>query len=480
MGSSLDIPLEERFPTLRDFLLEQTSSVGQIKKSYPKLIPQDTGAFLYLCAPWIIVPADEGQETLLKTGRQQFEAAGFHGLGVKAQLDKILNEDKHLRECCANVGQLAQYLDTRFITPSMNLLAAGATNEELRGRFEEFSKLTYEQGRFKTIGLYHIFNFAAHETSLRLGDMRIERLESPTVSKILGEPSFPSFLHPQGVGDYFVITEREGPCDDFIGWLIESQGRVERLVDVLKYFKDGIVHIDYAVPHFLPEWVNQTRKWGVFFLGSPRRLPFEMGSKPYLIDANDMSELARWWTAYQLPAINERLSDTRNTMRQADLRAAHYYESSHTQASAVDRLIGLAIALEAMFSPTDHQELSYRMSQYASQLIGETPDERAGLFKELKAMYNRRSALMHGTYDVEKYFAETFVTHEECDKWASIIRRCILRVLTLYLRGQNDRNEFLAELSRAALDHTIAEKIRLKADPQRYLNEIVPGQVISG
>jgi hypothetical protein len=296
------------------------------------------------------------------------------------------------------------------------------------------------------------------------------------VSKILGDNSIRSFLHPHGVGDYFVIAEREGPCDDFIKWLVDSQAPAERFVEVLKYFKDGIVHIDYAVPHFAPEWVNQTRKWGVLFLGSPRRIAYEKGVKHYRITANEVAELARWWKAYQLPAIRQRLEDTTNTMRQADLRAASYYESSHTQPEAVERLISLAIALEALFSPTDKQELSFRMSQCASQLIGDTPQERAELFTELKNnLYARRSKLMHGTYDVRKYFAKEFVTHEECDTWASIIRRCILRVLTLYLRGRDNRQEFLDDLARAALDPTLAEELRMNSDPRRYLSELLPG-----
>ena len=180
---------------------------------------------------------------------------------------------------------------------------------------------------------------------------------------------------------------------------------------------------------------------GVFFLGSPRRFPYQNGSKQYQINSTDIGELGRWWAAYQIPAIRNRLDDTRNSMRQADLRAAHYYGWSHTQADPVDRLINLAIALEAMFSPTDKQELSYRIALYAAQLVGETPQERVDLFKELKGkLYDRRSALMHGSYDVEKYLAGRFVTHDECDNWASIIRRCTLRILTLYLRGRHDKS----------------------------------------
>ena len=422
----------------------------------------------------MITPANKDQEILLRTARRNFEGAGFKGVDIRLQLEKILSEDKHLRECCANIGQLAQFLDSRFITAGVNLRMAGAPDEFLRDRLEEFVQLTYHQGRFKTIGLYHLFNFAAYESSLRVGDVRIERLDGPTVSRILGEPSIPSFLHPQGVGDYFVVADREGACDDFITWLVEFQQTAERFVEVLKYFKDGVVHIDYAVPHFSPEWVNQTRKWGVFFLGSPRRMPYQSGVKQYQISANDIQELDRWWAAYQLPAVTARLNDMTSSLRQADLRAAHYYESSHAEPNASDRLIDLTIALEALFSPTDQRELSYRICQYASQIVGNASPEREACFRDLKELYNRRSALMHGSYNVSQYIAGKFVTHDECDKWASIIRRCILRILTLYLRGTEDRSKFLSDLSRAALDPQLANKFREESDPQNYLNELIP------
>jgi hypothetical protein len=124
MGSGLIIPIEERCASLRDFLLDQTRAVTQIRKLRPTLIPEEAAPFLYLCFPWIHVPAGSDQETLLTISRKEFEAAGFQGARVKEQLEIIRSEDKHLRECCANIGQLAQFLDARFIAPSVNLLMA--------------------------------------------------------------------------------------------------------------------------------------------------------------------------------------------------------------------------------------------------------------------------------------------------------------------------------------------------------------------
>ena len=184
------IPLAERSSALRDFLFKQTDSIVQVRKRNPRLIPEESGPFLFLCAPWILLAANKDQEALLNLRRKEFEAAGFQGSSAKAGLETVLVQDKHLRECCANTGQLAQFLDERFIGPMVNRRIEGAADETLPDRFEEFSRLTYEQGRFKTIGLYHIFNFVADNQSLWVDNIRIERLDGPTVSRILGEPSF--------------------------------------------------------------------------------------------------------------------------------------------------------------------------------------------------------------------------------------------------------------------------------------------------
>ena len=82
-----------------------------------------------------------------------------------------------------------------------------------------------------------------------------------------------------------------------------------------------------------------------------------------------------------------------------------------------------------------------------------------------------RRELVHGQYDVKKYLAGEFVTHEDCDNWASPIRRAILAVLVLYLRGQNKREDLLKELSLAALDSQTSEKLRSQSHLDTYFAE---------
>ena len=454
MANANLIPVEQRWPRLKEFLLVQCDILAKVKTSAAGLIPENVIPFLYLAYPWIVAPVGPDQEALFAARREQFEKVGFNGCAVRDTLGEILVQDKHLRECCVGLAQLAHCLDLNFLSPATSLVGANAPKERLEELFERFISTIYGQGRFKVISLSHIFNFQSEDASLRFGDIRVERLDSPTISRILGEESFGSFIHTQGTGDHFVVSELEGACDDYIGWLFDQKNKAELFTHVLQYFKDGIVHVNYAVPYFLPQWVNPVRKWGIFFIGNPRRLPYAGGKRPYSLQADELDAITRWWATYQDQQIFKRISDLEHTLRQAGLRAGEYYEQSHTQEKPEERLISLAIALEALFSPDDKGEFTFRISQSLAQLVGQSETDRVTIFRDTKQFYAWRSALIHGQYDVKDYLQGRFVTHEECDRWASPIRRAILRFLTLYLRGRNRRDELLNELSLAAIDLT--------------------------
>jgi hypothetical protein len=291
-------------------------------------------------------------------------------------------------------------------------------------------------------------------------------------SRVMGETAPSSFLHPSGVGNCFVVDEEGGPCDDVLKWLWEKADVANQFAQVLQYFKDGVVHIDYSVPHFQPNWVNEIRKFGIFFSGNPRRLPYEGGVHFYELGDGELRSLASWVEGYQSPPVRGRLQDQQNKLRKANLGAGHYYELNHTQQQATDRLVNLAIAIETLFTPQDSRDLTFRIAQYVAQLVGETFEERQEIFVSIKEMYRRRSDLFHGRYNVDKFNRGEFVTHEECNKWASIVRRGILRFLVLYLRGENDRDAILGYLESAALSETMGDGLRRRSDVMSLLNEV--------
>jgi len=238
---------------------------------------------------------------------------------------------------------------------------------------------------------------------------------------------------------------------------------------VLQYYKDGVTHIGYTVPSFLPPWVNQTRRAGLFFIGNPRREPYERGAKLYHVKDDEKPRVGRWWTTATTPPIAAKLADTKTKLRQAIWRAGTYYELSHERASPVERLILLAIALESLFSPADKGEFTFRISLSAAQFVGRTPEERHQIFKGVKDLYGRRSALFHGSYDLEKYNNGTFVTNAEIEIWASWIRRSLCGFLGLYLSGRTDRDSILSDIAAAGFDPAVAEDLRNSSQIDRVL-----------
>ena len=471
MPDSLIIPVSERFAHLKEYLVNQSHSIAKIDGSKLGLSPELASPFLAFVFPWIASPNNEEQKAQFAERRKTFEAAGFDGKSALETLQKIISEDKHLRDCCGGLAEAARCFDLNFIKSAVWTIRNDIKQFNPDKQFDQFASTVYERGRFKALALCHLFNFQAAQAGIKFGDVWVEKLDNSTTPKILGETSPISFIHPPGTGEYFVISETGPPCNDHIKWLLDQKTKADLFLHVLQYFKDGIVEIDYAAPYFFPEWVNQVRKWGIFFIGNPRRMPHEGGRKPYRVLKEEEVAISRWWSVYQKPEIFARIADLKPTMRQAGLRAAEYFELSHTQEKPADRLVSLAIALESLFSPSDKGELNFRMAQSLSQLIGTTEASRLKIFKSIKEFYSKRSDLVHGQYDVKAFLENRWITHDECDGWASLIRQAILRTLVLYLRGQNDRNAFLSDLSESALDAARADALRLNSDIETFLSE---------
>jgi hypothetical protein len=77
---------------------------------------------------------------------------------------------------------------------------------------------------------------------------------------------------------------------------------------------DGIVDIDYACPYFLPKWVNEVHKWGLYYLGEPRR---EHLSYPFhrLLFSEDQEQVNQMWRTYV--RHRDEINATGSTLRRA-------------------------------------------------------------------------------------------------------------------------------------------------------------------
>lgn len=476
------IPDKERYPQLKAVLFAYVDIVVAVKAGNPNLASQFPQLFLVLVYPWVVdrAPLSQDQLQLLERRQLEIEQIPFDGRAAMEQLQDILDQDKHLAECCPNVLQLANFLDTFFITPIADAKLQGISDDRLQFAYNEFESLTYHQGRFKRIALSHLFNLEMDgnsgliEGSQPGSNIRIERLDANTIPTILGESGYQAFLHPHGIGDCFVVDEEGASSLDDFTWLLAKRQKALAFAQLLQYFQDGVVHLGYSVPVFQPGWASQIRRTGLFFLGEPRREPYAKGERPYKLGTKETERLRIWWRGATSEPVAGYLANNKGKLRQAIYRAGQYYESSHERKDNVDRLLALAIALESLFSPSDRGELKFRICQSAAHLVGDSPENRDQVFASLSKLYDKRSSLVHGTYNVEDYYAGKFVTSAELDSWASVVRSALLAFLTLYFRGDKEasRDTILNDISACNFDPKRGSALRDRADVRQYFEEI--------
>ncbi|MDX6531095.1 MAG: hypothetical protein QOH41_3385 [Blastocatellia bacterium] len=463
------VPENKRSQKLKSYVREWAKHVASVRKNHPELVKGVNLPFHYLCYFWL-VPEDQHHASLHEA-YIQIQRSGFEGERIKRELEEILSEDPHLTECCESPLNLAYYVDGNFLSMFVPFIEENEVTDETYDRFfNTFSEVSYRQP-FRKFALSHLYNFDSTEQLLRFAGVQIMRLEAGEIPGVIGDASAYNFLHNHQTGDYFVITDSSGECPNVMDWLIDERATALNFMGILRYYKDGMVDIDYTTPYFLPEWVNQIRKRGPAFVGEPRRVPYGDPTKFYRLSQVEATEVDRWWRIYQTPQVDERLENLDNELRQVLLRAGDFYETSMQQKDSVTRLINLAIALEALFSPSDQGELSYKISLYASLLISLDAKERIENFRFVREMYDRRSKLFHGTYNVDRYQQGTLVTNDEMERLAAIIRISILRFLVLYLKGENSRGNILGELSNGVLDTSLIDKLRVESDPQTFIEQ---------
>lgn len=457
------VPESERSSKLKGYLRSWAEHLVAVKTSHPEILKDVQLPFHYLCYFWL-TPTNQ-QHSSTQQGFGQIRDSGFEGERVKRELEEILSEDQHLKECCESALNLAYYVDGNFIEMLVTPIEENrVTDETYDGFFNIFSEFTYSQ-QFRKLTLSHLYNFESPETILRFAGVNVMRLEASDITDVIGDTSIYNFLHNHQTGDYFVITESTGGCPNVVDWLFRERGIAIDFMGLLQYFKDGIIDIDYSTPYFLPEWVNRVRKRGLSFVGEPKRIPYKDATQFYTLSRAEAEDVNRWWLIYQMPQVATRLDDLQNKLRQVILRAGTCYEASIERNDVESRLINLSIALEALFSPSDRSELGYKIALCASLLVS-NESERIDNFKFLREMYKKRSALFHGTYH-----QGDVITVDQAERLAGIIRISILRFLVLYLNGENRKDAILDRLSDGVLDGTLIERLRLESDPKLYIDQ---------
>lgn len=194
--------------------------------------------------------------------------------------------------------------------------------------------------------------------------------------------------------------------------LNEAYKRRERLLLVLRLLTRSPVRTVYTAE----EWrTTLSHK-----MLPPSGIDFPISSSSPLLLIDKVVVVGEAESA-QLIDLWHRLRTSPNTSR-ATL-ALRQWNRGIMRHSRSDKLIDYWVALESLFSPSDRQEFSFRVPLRVASLIGETPDEREDIFKNLRTSYTLRSRIVHGA-SPEQEDMRAAVTNTE-----SYLRRVLLNIL---------------------------------------------------
>lgn len=112
------------------------------------------------------------------------------------------------------------------------------------------------------------------------------------------------------------------------------------------------------------------------------------------VEKRDVAPLRRLWkslrTRYQR---SKSPFSKRSRLEEALTR----FEGTYGRQAWVDDIVDLTIATEALLSPSDQQELSYRVALRAAYLLGKRGEPSGETYKVVRTMYKIRSGTVHGT-----------------------------------------------------------------------------------
>jgi hypothetical protein len=460
-------PVEEgkRSPTLKPFLREVHTALRNLYQSGNASGFAFTVNLSSAIYPWLYEGSTEEYDSNIE--KQRFVQVGINGDQLLNQLTTILSEDSHLKLCCVSPYFLATCLDLFYDSFLPDAFTKDVTDEDFDQHFQSFSDVIYAEP-FRAQAYSHIFNFESELGDLHFGELNVIKLSRFDIARLLGEPSPLSSLHPFGAGEHFLYSETKEMIPNDWEWAYGELLKAEEFARVLQYSADGTVHLNYTSIYFFPRWVNRVRKNGIFLLGTHRRFAHEQGTRPFVVDSRLYEELLGRFDYYSRPEIAEKFADNRNALGKVIEFAGTYFESSHTQTEDARRLMDLALALEAIFHPNNSGEITFQISQLAAQFIGRTPEEKKEIFADVKKMYDKRSKLVHGS---SKAQSEGFLDCDQIEKWSSLIRRALLGLIALYLRGETDHKAIVNQIEQSALDPQLGFELRRRSDPDIFAAE---------
>lgn len=406
---------------------------------------------------------------------------GWSQEAIQSSLRDILTQDVHLLKCCGDVWHLAQTIDILFLR---KLSGIHFTAEDplpdteadiLETAIVELDRQLYEHGEFEKFACFHLFNvkfLPNHLIQAPYDGWVIRELEGTAVPRLFGESSFHSFISPPSTGTWFLVCKDTSgfETEQLYAWLNRRWKDAQPFRQVMQYAVDGILDIDYVVPHFSPDWVNEVQKTGLYYLGLPRRDSIPSSLQPF-VTPNEQEQINRMWRTYV--RHRARITETSSTLRKALRIAGEFFEDYHRKVSRVEQFSSLMIALEALFTPSDQAEQTFRISQSCALLACDSNDSygRQEVFEFLKKMFKRRGKLFHGRFDSLTETPDNLASDEEISKLSSLVRKSMLRLLAIYLQGENDLENLRKNMQKAALDEALRNELLIKGDFRAFIDD---------
>jgi hypothetical protein len=467
------IPMEERSPLLKELAFDLYLKIGRYHVE--RKLPVQENPLRFALAPWLnLVNLNTEERSALTARAQLLQSLGIDGQKYISAVEEILQSDHHLMSCCGFANPLIDHLD-RHLGVMLPINLRNHEIDEAERRWNGFCNMTYA-GPLRLLTYTHLYNFKADTECMEIGAVRVERLSTDRMVRILGgRRRVLDFSSAVPEEEYFIVQEEREPQPSTNKWISRSHNRSSRIASVFQLFKPGVVHPTYTVLYFEPDWVASIWLPLVFptHVGNLRRVPYRNNEAPYHLNMKEIAEVDRWMRFYESIELGRPSVNPSSGFGQMLLRSGSYYLSSLKRESGPERLVDLAISMESMFTPRSaNGELTFRITQNLAQLLGDDATSRGSIQESAKLLYKRRSQLLHGQYDFAALAEGRFVNDDELDEWSDLIRRALVRLCILYFRGASDREKLLSDLGQSALDPALAERLREQINIDRFLSEL--------
>jgi len=196
----------------------------------------------------------------------------------------------------------------------------------------------------------------------------------------LSEPNTIYFVSNNFYNQYMSTDKSHSTIPQFENGLIREY--LMPLIRLMRLFKDGNVMIPYNIYYFMDGQVPKLMvDWG-------KVLP----SKKHVFTLNDD----------EVRNLKDFLQITKLPFNKPFLQLAfeNFELSFETFHQPNIEFLLLMISLEVLFNPSDHQELSYRISRSVAVLLGQNESDSQKIYSSIRNLYDKRSNLVHNGISV--------------------------------------------------------------------------------